>query len=62
VDGIIESFEVKNQPFAVAVQWHPEAIAHYPGHLKLYRELVRAASKPAARSKRPLSKPKNNTP
>jgi putative glutamine amidotransferase len=62
MDGIIESFEVKNQPFAVAVQWHPEAITHYPGHLKLYRELVRAAGKPADRSKRPLRKPKANTP
>ncbi|MGI8907369.1 MAG: gamma-glutamyl-gamma-aminobutyrate hydrolase family protein [Candidatus Sumerlaeaceae bacterium] len=42
-DGIIEGFEVSGSPFGIAVQWHPEAIRQYPGHLRLYKRLVQSA-------------------
>jgi putative glutamine amidotransferase len=43
-DGVIEAIEVPDQPFALGVQWHPEAVAaHEPRHAAIYRGLVAAA-------------------
>jgi putative glutamine amidotransferase len=43
-DGVIEAIELPDQPFALGVQWHPEAAArHEPRHAALYRGLVEAA-------------------
>jgi putative glutamine amidotransferase len=43
-DGVVEGIELPDQPFALGVQWHPEAsAAHDPRHAKLYRALVDAA-------------------
>jgi putative glutamine amidotransferase len=43
-DGVAEAIELPDLPFAVGVQWHPEAVArHDARHLGLYRGLVEAA-------------------
>jgi putative glutamine amidotransferase len=43
-DGVIEGIEVKGHPFAVGVQWHPEALIHsLPLHLGIYKGLVQKA-------------------
>ncbi len=43
-DGVVEAIELPDLPFALGVQWHPEAVArHEPRHAALYRGLVRAA-------------------
>jgi putative glutamine amidotransferase len=43
-DGVIEAIELADQPFAVGVQWHPEAVRrHEPRHAAIYRGLVAAA-------------------
>jgi len=43
-DGVIEAIELPELPFALGVQWHPEAVLrHEPRHAELYRALVRAA-------------------
>ena len=43
-DGVVEAIELPDQPFALGVQWHPEAVAaHEPRHAGLYRGLVEAA-------------------
>lgn len=42
-DDVIESFQVKNQPFALGIQWHPEALRDTPEQLKIYEALVKAA-------------------
>jgi putative glutamine amidotransferase len=43
-DGVVEALELPELPFAVGVQWHPEAVGrHEPRHLALYRGLVEAA-------------------
>jgi putative glutamine amidotransferase len=44
-DGIVESFELEDYPFGIAVQWHPEIIYEEPTHLALFQGLVKAASK-----------------
>jgi putative glutamine amidotransferase len=44
-DGVIESYELTNYPFGLAVQWHPEAVAVYPEHLRIYKALVRSAGR-----------------
>lgn len=42
-DGLIEALEVGDHPFALGVQWHPEAAArHEPRHAAIYRGLVAA--------------------
>jgi len=46
LDGVAEALEVNDHPFAVGVQWHPEAVArHDPRHAALYAGLVAAAKK-----------------
>ena len=43
-DGVIEAIELPDLPFALGVQWHPEAVVrHDARHLALYRGLVQAA-------------------
>jgi putative glutamine amidotransferase len=43
-DGIAEAIELPELPFALGVQWHPEAVGrHEPRHGALYRGLVAAA-------------------
>lgn len=43
-DGVVEAIELPDVPFALGVQWHPEAVArHDPRHAAVYRGLVEAA-------------------
>lgn len=43
-DGVVEAIELSDLPFALGVQWHPEAVARHDGRqLSLYRGLVEAA-------------------
>jgi putative glutamine amidotransferase len=43
-DGVVEAIELPDLPFALGVQWHPEAVLrHEPRHAALYRGLVAAA-------------------
>ena len=42
-DGLVEALELVDHPFALGVQWHPEAAArHEPRHAAIYRGLVAA--------------------
>jgi putative glutamine amidotransferase len=55
-DGIIESYEVRNYPFGLGIQWHPEYLIAEAPHLNLFKGLVRAANvktKEATRRPRP---------
>jgi putative glutamine amidotransferase len=43
-DGVVEAIELPDLPFAMGVQWHPEAVVrHVPRHAAIYRGLVEAA-------------------
>jgi putative glutamine amidotransferase len=43
-DGVIEAIELPDLPFALGVQWHPEAVLrHDARHAAIYQGLVRAA-------------------
>jgi putative glutamine amidotransferase len=43
-DGVIEAIELPDLPFAMGVQWHPEAVLkHDPRHAALFAGLVEAA-------------------
>ncbi len=43
-DGVVEAIELPDAPFALGVQWHPEALERgQPRHLALFRGLVAAA-------------------
>ena len=43
-DGVVEAIELPDLPFALGVQWHPEAVLrHDPRQAGLYRGLVQAA-------------------
>jgi putative glutamine amidotransferase len=43
-DGVVEAIEIADHPFALGVQWHPEALApRDPRQLEVLRGLVRAA-------------------
>jgi len=44
VDGIIESFELTDYPFGLALQWHPEMIFDEKAHLALFKGLVDASN------------------
>ena len=43
-DGTVEAVEAPNHPFAVAVQWHPEALPDAAESRALFRALVVASS------------------
>jgi putative glutamine amidotransferase len=43
-DGVVEAIEIPDLPFAIGVQWHPEAaLRHDARHARLYAGLVEAA-------------------
>jgi putative glutamine amidotransferase len=43
-DGVAEAIELPDQPFALGVQWHPEAaLRHEPRHARIFSGLVEAA-------------------
>ena len=43
-DGVVEAIELPDLPFALGVQWHPEAVLrHEPRNAALYGGLVQAA-------------------
>jgi putative glutamine amidotransferase len=42
-DGIVEGLELRGVPFCVAVQWHPESLAHLGPHHALFEAFVAAA-------------------
>lgn len=43
-DGLVEALEVKEHPFGVAVQWHPEWLTDQPAAQRLFRAFVEAAA------------------
>ena len=43
-DGVIEAFELKDHPFGLAVQWHPEALQAHAPMRQIFRQFVLAAS------------------
>jgi putative glutamine amidotransferase len=44
-DGVIEGAEDPTLPFVLGVQWHPERLSGRAPHLRLFKALVRAASR-----------------
>lgn len=48
-DGMVEALEVYEHPFALAVQWHPEALPDAPEMRRLFEAFVAAAQARAAR-------------
>ena len=43
-DGVVEAIEVSGHPFALGVQWHPEALMNsMPIHLGIFRGLLQKA-------------------
>ncbi len=42
-DGLVEAVELKNHPFGIAVQWHPEWLTRQPATRRLFRAFVEAA-------------------
>lgn len=44
-DGIIETLEMRDYPFGLAIQWHPELLTSEPLHLRLFEGLVEAAER-----------------
>ncbi len=43
-DGVIEAIELRDHPFCVGVQWHPEALApRYKGSLDIYKAFCETA-------------------
>ncbi|HSB20228.1 MAG TPA: gamma-glutamyl-gamma-aminobutyrate hydrolase family protein [Anaeromyxobacteraceae bacterium] len=43
-DGVVEAIELPAHPFALGVQWHPEAVrVHEPRSLRVYAGLVEAS-------------------
>jgi len=41
-DGLIEAIEIEEQPFFLAVQWHPEELTEYPEQRSLFEAFVKA--------------------
>ncbi len=44
-DGLVEAMEGVDQPFCLAVQWHPEELTELPGMRALFRAFVEAAGR-----------------
>jgi putative glutamine amidotransferase len=55
-DGVVEGIELPDQPFAVGVQWHAEALVDRPDQAALFEAFVEAARRydtaPPARVRR----------
>lgn len=45
-DGIVEAIEVKDHPFAIGVQWHPEFMEDDAAQQRIFSTLVEAARNP----------------
>lgn len=45
-DGIIEGVELRNYPFGLAVQWHPEWLQEYQPMRSLFQTFVQACAAP----------------
>lgn len=43
-DGIIEGIEIKDHPYGVAVQWHPEVLTKDPPSQLLFKSFIEAAA------------------
>jgi putative glutamine amidotransferase len=41
-DGLVEAFEMPGYPFALAVQWHPEALQEHTSMQRLFQAFVKA--------------------
>lgn len=46
-DGLVETVELPDHPFAVAVQWHPEWLTDQPAMQRLFKSFVDAAERDA---------------
>ena len=46
-DGIIEGLEISGCPTITAVQWHPELLAEFPQHRRLFEWLIACATERA---------------
>lgn len=45
-DGVIEGIELKNYPFCIGVQWHPELMLDTDiNSVKIFREFIKEALK-----------------
>ncbi len=44
-DGIIEAFELKDHPYFIGVQWHPERMMQDPLHRALFKSFVDASAR-----------------
>ncbi|NTU82863.1 MAG: C26 family cysteine hydrolase domain-containing family, partial [Chloroflexales bacterium] len=44
-DGLVEALEVAGHPFALAVQWHPEALPDAPEMRRLFEAFVGACAR-----------------
>jgi putative glutamine amidotransferase len=44
-DGLVEVIELRDHPFGLAVQWHPEWLADQAGTRNLFKKFVEAAGK-----------------
>lgn len=42
-DGLVEAVELRDHPFGLGVQWHPEWLVDTEGNLAIFRGLVQAA-------------------
>jgi putative glutamine amidotransferase len=43
-DGLVEAFELRDHPFGIAVQWHPEWLTDQPATRRLFQAFINAAS------------------
>jgi gamma-glutamyl-gamma-aminobutyrate hydrolase PuuD len=42
LDGIIEAIELKNHPFFIGVQWHPERDSESPLTERIFKGFIKA--------------------
>ncbi len=46
-DGLVEAVELKDHPFFLAVQWHPEEMVNFPEMQRIFQALIAACQKKA---------------
>jgi len=46
-DGLVEALEIRDHPFAIGVQWHPECLSDLEPMRMLFRSFVEAAGRQA---------------